>query len=82
MQYRTIRAPARLRFVTQTLLVPIRSHALATLVFGDFCLASFLQGAHRDLVRMPASPHPMQALVGWDRNLVFRLRGTAGQRFA
>ena len=51
----------RLRLVTQTLLVAILLHALAALVFGDLRFSSFLQGAHRGLVRMPVSRSAMQA---------------------
>jgi hypothetical protein len=38
--------PIALRLVPKTLLMPMRLHALAALVFGNFCFASFLKRAH------------------------------------
>ena len=52
---------ARLRLVTQTLLVAILLHALTTLVFGDLRFSSFFQGTHKALIRMPVSRSAMQA---------------------
>jgi hypothetical protein len=37
-----------LELVTQPLLMPMRSHALAALVLGNFCFPSFLKRAHSD----------------------------------
>ncbi len=43
-------------------------HALAALVFGDLRFATFLEGAHRELKRMPVSRPAMQASDGLIRN--------------
>ena len=37
-----------LELVTQPLLMPVRFHALAALVLGNFCFPSFFQRAHSD----------------------------------
>ena len=37
-----------LQFVPQSLLMPVRLHAFATLVLGDFCFPSFFKRAHSD----------------------------------
>ena|SRR6266481_5339573 len=38
----------RLHLITQTFLVPMRLHALAALMLGNFCFPSFLKRAHSD----------------------------------
>jgi hypothetical protein len=38
---------AGLSLVTETLLVPVRLHALAALMFGDLGFASFFDGTHK-----------------------------------
>jgi hypothetical protein len=45
-QHEARKATAPLGFVTQTLLVAIRPHAFAALVFGNFRFPSLLYGAH------------------------------------
>src|SRR5436190_11311201 len=37
-----------LKLVPQALLMPVRLHAFATLVFGNFCFPSFFKRAHSD----------------------------------
>jgi len=42
------KANETLQFVPQSLLMPVRLHAFATLVLGDFCFPSFFKRAHSD----------------------------------
>ena len=60
-----------LRLVTQTFLMAILLHALATLVFGDLRFSTFLQGAHRGLISMPVSRSATQASDARVRNSSF-----------
>jgi hypothetical protein len=39
-----------LQLIPQSLLVPMRLHAFAAFVLGNFCLPSFFKGAHSDFV--------------------------------
>ncbi len=41
-----------LSLVTQPLLMPVRLHALAALMFGDFGFAAFFDGTHRKKRKM------------------------------
>ena len=40
-----------LQFIPQSLLMPVRLHAFATLVLGNFCFPSFFKRAHSDLCK-------------------------------
>ena len=73
---------ARLRLVAQTLLVAILLHALAALVLGDLRFSSFLQGAHRDLVRMPVSRSATQASDAGVRNRLLSSTRRGAQRLS
>jgi hypothetical protein len=37
-----------LKLVPQTLFMPVRLHAFAALVFGNFCFSSFFERAHSE----------------------------------
>lgn len=45
---RSVAEKSWLQFVPQSLLMPMRLHAFATLVLGDFCFPSFFERAHSD----------------------------------
>jgi GIY-YIG catalytic domain len=72
-----------LQFIPQSLLMPVRLHAFATLVLGNFCFPSFFKRAHSDFSNCGSIESSNSPQCKWSRGFgyLFSCDGSAAAFF-